>query len=320
MKKVVRCVCMMAVAALVFASCNKENEPASVIKCSTEKLIEENEDEAKVYLQNNQVVFETGDVVALYNVDDVTPANSVCGMYTATTTGSSNVPFSSTSPLANDRMSAFYAFYPGDDVDYTQLDNGNRCGFPLNPVQIYRPNTVPQGALYMAAKDATTDHLTDAYFHFKNICGILSLNLYNANGKTIKGIRVTDKHFHLTGLVQLILPEIDPDELTGMFNNYNESNATYMDNLANYKTRIGYNVTNAGMSVTLNLGDGVALGKTKANATRFYMVLRPLALMKGCIIEVTQDGTTWTQIVNSNKDNRIRPSVIKNMSAINVNI
>jgi hypothetical protein len=310
---------MVAVLAMAFTSCKKE-EKAVVFQGETQQLIVEEEDAAKVYVNNSgYVTFEQNDLVTLYNVSSY---GATCATYKAGSTGTSVsfVPYGGEINPTTD--GAFYGFYPGGPDNITPaLSNGNRCTFKVAETQEYRTVNgglaIPHDALYMACKSTETN-LNNAYFGFQNICGVLSMKFYSPTGKTIKKIRVTDKHFNIAGDVQLIITEIDPTELTSLFNAYDESNATYMATLNAYRERIGYNVTNATNAITLDLGEGVALGTTKNTANRFFMVLRPLALSNGYIIEVSEDGTTWTTVVDSNKNNCIHPNVFKNFSAVNV--
>lgn len=310
MKKVVRCICMMAVIALAFTSCKKDeekNQGASSIQCSTEEFIEVGEGDAKVYISGTRFIFEANDdEVELFNVNNTDPSSCAAATYHATTTGA-NVMFALNDgqvAVPTAREDAFYVFYPAGNNTSVDFANGNKADFRLDPVQQYRAGKVPAGALYMAAK-STAANLGNVNFNFKTMCGVLSMKFWNAQGKTITKIRITDKHFNLTGVVQLSLPELDPEEMTAMFNNYDESNDTYMNELALYKQRIGYNVTNAGNTLTLDLGAGVALGKTRAQASQFYVVLRPLALSQGCIVEVF-DGTNWQTVIDSNNNNCMR--------------
>jgi hypothetical protein len=311
---------MLAVLALAFTSCNKE-EKTVAFQATTQQLVVEDESEAKVYIDNaSHIIFEQNDLVTLYNVTN--SLGSFCGVYRATSTGNSVSFVPTSSEISTITDGAFYAFYPGGEGHVApNLSNGNRCTFTIDPIQNYRTINgglaIPHNALYMAAKAVTTD-LSSTSFSMRNICGILQLKLYSPSGKTIKKIRVTDKHFGITGDVQLIITEIDPEELTTLFNQYDENNPTYMATLNEYKNRIGYNVTNVTKAMTLDLGEGVTLGTTKNAPTEFYIVLRPLALSQGAIIEVSEDGETWSTIADSNKNNCIRPSVIKAFKAMNV--
>jgi hypothetical protein len=319
MKKVVKCMCMVAVMALVFTSCKKD-EKAVVFQGETQQLVVEDEDAAKVYVNNSgYVTFEQNDMVTLYNVSSW---GSTCATYRASSTGTSTSFMPYGGEINGTTDGAFYAFYPGGADNITpNLSNGNRCTFRVADTQEYRTVSgglaIPHDALYMAGKTTETN-LSSAYMQFHNICGVLSMKFYSPTGKTIKKIRVTDKHFNITGDMQLIITEIDPEELTSLFNAYDENNDTYMATLNAYRERIGYNVTNASNAITLDLGEGVALGTTKNTANKFFMVLRPLALSNGYIIEVSEDGTTWTTVVDSNKNNCIHPNVFKNFSAVNV--
>ena len=112
---------------------------------------------------------------------------------------------------------------------------------------------------------------------------------YEAAQRTVTQIQVVDNHFHLSGWVELIIPEVNPTELKALFNSYNTSDE-WMNAANAIKNRMGYNVTEAGYSITLNVPEGVQLGTTKANTPKFNIVLRPLALSQGFHIIFTFDN------------------------------
>lgn len=326
MNKITKSLCMMAVVALAFTSCKKDNTPTNsvVFNHTMQQLVtvnDENEFE-KVYLDpTNTIAYEEGDRLMLFDIHDggTSSANALYELVTASdetlltiVSGQTELPATTTG--------AYYAFYPGDNVVATNLANGNRATFRLDATQTYRANTaagtmLPKGALYIAAK-AAEDNMEDAYFYCDNICGVLRLNFFCVANKKVRSIEVTDNAFNIVGDVELKIDEVDPDYMTSLFNRYDESDA-YQSELAAYLNTLGYNTSNASNTVTLDCGNGVTLGKTKATATPFYIVMRPLALLKGCTIKVNfTNGTSKT--ITSSKNNVIKPNMIRNMTAVAV--
>lgn len=321
MKKVMRFACLVGVFALALTSCKKNEQNASSFKAVTEKFVEESADGSRAYINsNNQMVFEEGDQVMLFNIGD---ADSDYALYESDTEGASVhfSPVEVNNSLNPNKLNAFYAFYPGETVT-PDLARQNRCVFPVAAEQTYRADDsgkpfIPKGAMYMAAKEAVETDLTNVFFEFKNICGIMCLQLTSPSGQTIKKIRVVDNQVNLSGDVELIIPEVDPVRMTNLLNDFDLDNPSYVNTLNEYIRRVGYNVTNSGPSITLNLGnEGVQLSST---VKKFLVVLRPGALKKGCQIQVSKDGENFTTLVNSSRDNMIRPNVIKTFAALQVN-
>ena len=312
MKKVIRCICMVAIVALAFTSCKKNEEKSSVM-IMTQDLVEENVDENRAYMTpgNLKIMFEEGDVVMVYNIDEEVPTHSHCAQYAAVQEGNF-VSFENmgTGEVAEDILDAYYAFYPGGrEHIQTELSQGqNKSKFYVAPTQEYRPDRVPLDAMYMAAKVDNVEHLSEtenpeSAFFFRNICGVYDMMLYDPNGPTVvKEIKITDNSFNLSGWVELIIPEVDPVEMQSLFNNYDPSNPTYMARLNEYKNRVGYNVTEKGHTLTLTMPEeGVQIGTTQATATHFNMILRPLACSNGYTITVTlADGSVRTREVSTN--------------------
>ena len=321
MKKIVTSMCMLAVVALAFTSCkkNEENTQAFAFNHSTEQLVSDEGSFDKVYLdQNLHVNFEDGDQVMVFDIEDETGDNSTAMLYTV----ANNATQLTSSGTFTNTAGNFYAFYPGGNVTVTAdlFEQENQATFTLQPTQVCRiidgKPAIPENSLYMAAKDETHKKFSETYFDFKNICGVLSCKFYSPSGKKVTSIEVTDHKYHLTGDVTLKIHAVDPVEMTTLFQNYNDSEQ-WLNDLVTYETSVGYSVDNAGSTVTLDCGDGVELGETAATATRFFIVLRPLALVNGCDIVVTfDDGDTFE--INSDRDNRIKPNVIRNIAAVNV--
>lgn len=293
MKKVIKCMGMLALVALAFTSCKKEEEK-SIIQVTTQELISVDEDRAYLNDVTNKVNFEIGDMCMLFNINVETPTESEAALYEAIEQGQTvHFENSGYGEVAEDMHDAYYAFYPGGPGHtVTELQAGeNKCKFHVNATQTYRPGKPSMGDLYMCAK-STAGHLSQTVFPFQNFMGVLRLLPYEAAQRTVTRIQIVDNFYHLSGWVELIIPEIDMAEVQSLFNNYDLSNESYVNTLNAWKNRVGYNVTEAGRSITLEVPDGVKLGNTKATTTGFDIVLRPLAMSQGShIIFTFSDGT-----------------------------
>ena len=315
--------CMVALVALAFTSCKKNEEKSSVM-IMTQQLVDEYVDEDRAYFTPNnlRIIFEGGDVVMVYNIDNEVPTHSHCAQYAAVQSGNF-VRFENmgTGEVAEDILDAYYAFYPGGaSYIQTEMAQGqNKSKFYVRPSYLYRADMVPMNSMYMAAKVDDVEHLSETEdpehaFFFRNICGVYDLLLFDPAGRSVSQIQIYDDTFDLSGWVELIIPEVDPIEMQSLFNNYDPNNATYMQSLAQYLNRVGYNVTQKSDHITLNMPDGgVQLGTTQGDATHFYMVLRPLACSNGYHIVVTlTDGTVLDKhVVNPN--HIVAPNGIKHI-------
>ena len=287
MKKVLKCMGMMALVALAFTSC-KKNEEKSIIKVSTQELVCVDEDRAYLNDATGKVNFEIGDMCMIFNINEAVPSESEASLYEAIEQGNI-VAFtrSGYGHVANDVHDNYYAFYPGGPGHtWPTLEDQNKCKFHVSATQTYRPGKPSMNDLYMCAK-SESEHVNDAYFPFNNFMGVLRLFPYEAAQRTVTRIQVVDNFYHLSGWVQLIIPEIDMAEVQSLFNNYDLSNESYVNTLNAWRNRVGLNITEAGRSITLEIPDGVQLGNSRATTTGFDIVLRPLAMSQGSHIIFT---------------------------------
>lgn len=317
---------MIALVALVFTSCKKKEEQ-STIHVITEALVEA-DDVDRAYIDMNDpfrhITFEAGDMCMIYNIslEEPGPEYSHSATYEAVTTGD-NVRFVNCGwgSVGHRMDDAFYAYYPaGPSYIRDRLDEGNNVNeFYVKPTQTYRTIdgevAIPDKAMCMAARVDNVDKVGDADFYFRNICGVLGIKLYDGNGvANVTQIQVYDLNMNLSGWVEMIIPEVDPDEMISLFNNYSADPA-YLVELGQYLERVGYHATETSNHITLNMPDGgVQIGNTKATATQFYMVLRPLAMSQGAHIIVTYATGEVKDVYIPAGTINIAPNAIKRVS------
>lgn len=316
MKKVIKCLGMMALVAVAFTSCKKEEEK-SIISVSCEDLITVSEDRAYLNDATGKTSFEIGDRVMVFNISKTTPTLSHCAIYESIEEGD-RVQFmnSGYGTVSYDALDdGYYAFYPyvepWDNIISELPEGENKSKFHVQAEQTYREDKVSLNDLYMAGHtDAANLDQAVASFYMQNIMGVLRLMPYEAAQRTVTQIKVVDNHFHLSGWVELIIPEVNATELKTLFNSYAPTEA-WMNAANAIKNRMGYNVTEAGYSITLNIPEGVQLGATKATTPAFNIVLRPLALSQGCHIIFTFDDGSVKDVDLSAFDLCIRPNTRK---------
>jgi len=325
MKRIFKGACILAMLALAFTSCKKNETKLSFIATINEAEVV-NDDDDRIYLTpSKDLFFEQGEQVMLYNIkfeeNDVTP-HSYYGVYTCRTTGPRVYFDYQSGPIFYhpDKADAFFGFYPGQRVNNAYLAQGNVGVFDIPTTQVYREingNAVFAERSWAAAGKRTDMESIeqDFYFQFQSIVGALGLKLKTNNGqeKVVKSIVYEDKMFNVTGDVHLKIHEIDPDEMMWLFNNYDPSNPTYMQRLNDYIDATGYFVDgNKGKTITLDCGEGVVINGTPKT---FYIVLRPLASYAGRKITVNfADGSNF--VIDDDKQRTIAPGLIRNRTEV----
>ena len=150
-----------------------------------------------------------------------------------------------------------YALYPYN-ADARITDEGV-ISLTLPAEQTYAENSFGRGANTMIA---VTENLEDTFLAFKNACGYLKLKLYNAEGTTIKSIEVKgNSGERLAGAATATIA-------------FGEAPMLAM-------------ADDATTSVTLDCGEGVALGTTAETATEFWVTLPATTFAEGLTITAT---------------------------------
>ena len=180
-------------------------------------------------------------------------------------TGDNNGAFQklTTDLITGNELNNNYAVYPYK-ASTTMSDEGV-ISFVLPEVQNYAENSFGVGANTMVA---ITSGKEDNILRFKNVCGYLRLSLYGKNA-IIKSV-----------------------ELKG---NNGEKIAGASTITAIYGRTPEITVTEKGTTtVTLDCGDGVALGTTPETAIEFWLVLPETTFKQGITITVTDiDGNVF---------------------------
>lgn len=333
MNKFAKVICMIAVVALAFTSCKKNDAKSFKLNATTEQFTEIYDEDfgEKAYLNSsNRMFFEVNDRIDVFNLGTSKKLHNV---YECTGfDGAGDVIWDEYTTAPDgfgtlDSDGAYYAFYPQQCV-YSYDLNNYMATFEVKDEQVYREDAdnnvmVPLNALYMAAKHIpTTGNLDDAWFEFNNICGILSLRFYSPSGKHVTSIVVKDNRFNIVGKITCKLNMIEPNVLTTKLRQYKDTESYNTELYTYLRETLGYNNTDGGKELTLNCTQnfgaaGVELPKIQSKAKRFLIVMRPLALLKGCVITVNFSDAEPAEM-KVNRDNRISPSVIRNMPVYNV--
>lgn len=294
MKKILRGVCMLAVVALAFTSCKKNDTQKEGIRFSgtTENFVVNTADEERAYIGsngNNNTFFEANDQIMVYNLnsDDATLTNY--GIYWTDKAGHQVDWFYSSGTVINHNPveTALFAFYPAEIVNNARLWEGeNEAMFEIVDHQEYRKYgnqvVLPKTTLCMAAADTVAAGVDEKEFQFRNIMGGLWLRLTDTQSRTITSIVYEDNTFNVTGRVHVKIDKVNPEVLLTLLNNYGQPGNA--EAIAAYISESGYYVDDAhaalkGKVITLNCGDGVQLNPNTAQ--NFMITLRPVAAYDG---------------------------------------
>lgn len=164
-----------------------------------------------------------------------------------------------------------YALYPYSETA-TITDEGV-ISLTLPAEQSYAENSFGKDANTMIA---VTENLEDTFLSFKNACGYLKLKLYNTYGARVKSI-----------------------EIRGNNNEKIAGSATATIEFGGVPTLAM--AEDATSTITLDCGEGVALGTTAETATEFWMVIPEVTFTEGFCITITDlnNGKTFIQTENS---------------------
>lgn len=288
----------MALVALAFTSCKKNNEQTEGIRFSgiAQNFEVQSIDEERAYIVINGTKFitnfEKNDQIMVYNLnsDDATLTNY--GIYWTDKDGHIVDWYYSSGTVINHQPTEtnLFAFYPAEIVNNARLWEGdNEAMFELVDHQAYRTKgsnvLIPKGTMAMASRDTVAANVEEKEFEFKNIMGGMWLRLTDSQSRTITSIVYEDNMFNVTGRVHLKIDEVDPNYLLDeLLLKYDPTDATYLASLNEYIHRSGYYVDDAhaalkGKVITLDCGEGVQLNRTTPKD--FFIILRPLAMYGG---------------------------------------
>ena len=184
-------------------------------------------------------------------------------------------------------LDRIYAIYPYDETA-TITDDG-QISLTLPAVQTYAENSFGRGANTMLA---ATENLEDTFLPFKNVCGYLKLKLYNADGATIKSIDVKGNgEEKISGAATATIAFGEVPQLTM--------------------------ADDATTTITLDCGDGVALGTTAETATEFWVVIPETTFESGITITVSDtEGGIFDK--STTKEVVVERNAVQPMAALEV--
>lgn len=252
-------VCMAALL-IMAASCKKE-EKNEKFDGGFRAKTETHAGDSKTQLVGQQdVIWSEGDQITVFS--EQSPNGQV---FTATESGKNDVIFSADVDETYYSQSEFTSVYP----DATK--SGDNYQITLGATQAYTENGFASGANPMTA------HSTNTTLNFKNVCGLLQLNLYSEATTTVKVKDITI-YSNKTG-----------EKLNG--NGKLAIDAEGIPTLTNL---------DGGNALTLTCNN-VELSKNAESATPFFFVVPAGALSEGLEVVVTDENDAiWYRKTTNN--------------------
>lgn len=249
----------MAALLIMAASCKKE-EKNEKFDGGFRAKTETHAGDSKTQLVGQNVIWSEGDQITVFS--EQSPNGQV---FTATESGKNDVIFSADVDETYYSQSEFTSVYP----DATK--SGDNYQITLGATQAYTENGFASGANPMTA------HSTNTTLNFKNVCGLLQLNLYSEATTTVKVKDITI-YSNKTG-----------EKLNG--NGKLAIDAEGIPTLTNL---------DGGNALTLTCNN-VELSNNAESATPFFFVVPAGALSEGLEVVVTDENDAiWYRKTTSN--------------------
>ena len=253
-------ICMSALLMLA-VSCKKDKKTeVENAGSGFRATVESHEGAGKTHLEGLAVKWDSRDAILVKSNSCTTPKRF-------TTTGTdATVNFDADATLPTDFYAPPYTgYYPADKFSGDQLT--------LPPTQQYdENNTFASGANPMAATSNET------LLPFKNVCGVLKLQLYSATACQVQSISITSntgEKLHGTGTV------------------------TLTDGVPALGT-----LSNGGSTLTLDMGStGKAMSTSASAPTAYYFVVPVNTLGTSFTVKVTETGgKVWSKTANAHQN------------------
>ena len=268
----------MAALLLLAASCKKENKTEMGESIGFRATTETPSSDSKTYLDGTSVKWKHDDAILVCSGSEPSGMKFIANVIGSTGT---TADFDADGICPDEFFQEPYtAFYPYNNV--TADDGVYTLSLPAT--QVYAADGFAPGAFPMMAVSNTTD------LSFKNICGMLELNLYSPEPCQVRNITITSlkEGEVLWGKGTVTMPNVTPvlSELT------EGGNSLKLDCFAT--------------------GMGVPLSTAENEPTTFHFVVPEGTLSEGFNVKVTDvNGDVWTK--NATQDNSIVRNTVTEM-------
>lgn len=276
---------------ILFCGCSTFDEPVTnVINDNLSDLYASFEEDTRTYVENNKYLrwHEDDRLTAFYG-------NTLNRQYKFKgQTGDNSGTFSlvpSGELGTGNTIDRIYALYPYSET--AKITDEGEISLTLPDVQNYAENSFGRGANTMIA---VTENKEDTFLGFKNACGYLKLKLYGED-VTLASIEIKGNN---------------DEKIAGA------ATATMVFGSVPTVTM----ADDATTTITLDCGDGIAIGQTAETATEFWVVIPETTFTKGVTIKVTDseggvfEKSTDKEVVITR--NEIQPMAAVEVECINV--
>ena len=188
-------------------------------------------------------------------------------------------------------LDRIYALYPYDSTA-TISEQGDIC-YTLPATQHYASDSFGKGANAMVAVTESTE---DRELYFSNLCGYLKVKLYG--NILVKSIELKGNGGEKIAGAATISTSADQAPAIVMFEDEGTDESS-----------------GEGKSITLDCGEGVAIGATADEATTFWFTLPPTTFSEGITITVTSSRDE-TFVKSTQKSVTIGRNTIQPMAAL----
>lgn len=255
------------VAALLFIACNSDDVYTPTNKATRFHAIIEDASTRTFVDENIRLRWTAEDLITLF---EGTTRNKKYKFLGETGDNASDFEDITTGFGSGNDVNRYYALYPYAST--TKLHEDGYITYTLPAEQTYAENSFGLGANPMVA---VTEDKNDYDLSFKNVCGYLRLYLYGED-VTIKSITIEGNDSEPIAGKAIITPT------------YGGNPTIEMD-------------ATATTTVTLNCGEGVAIGSTAETSTPFWIVLPPTTFADGFTLTITDtNDNEFTKSISSN--------------------
>ena len=266
MRRLIRYTTLLALIFVVGCTKFAQSDVEMVSSAPQTLYAEIEQSDVRIFVEQSKLFWHTDDQISLF---PATTANVQYQYKEKNDVGSAIFEKVSSSEVEGQTLELYYSLYPYSAQ--TTISNQGVITYSLPEVQSYAADSFGADANVMVA---VTESASGGHLNFKNVVGYLTINLY--------GKEVSVKSITLKGN--------NREKLAG------EATIT-----ATYGVEPVMELSDNGSeSLTLDCGEGVAIGEDAESATSFWFVVPTVTFANGFTVEVTDTyGDTYTQTTNN---------------------
>ena len=294
-KNILSTLAVMGGCILLLSSCEKREDGLVIDNTTSGKIftammptIDETPESRTSTADGSSVIWNEGDTVSLFNGKNVNEKYRVQeGEGGKASTTLVKVTDSDTPAGSDATFAASIAYYPYGTVNYTGKDGKHYLEVTVPSTQAYAPNSFGKGALPMVAVTASKD---DDNLHFKNLFGLIKLQLKGSDGvdritgitiKGNKGEKLSGKATVNCSNTEAPTVSFDEEDVYDYVKlDCAEGVAINKTTATSFRIALPPTTFSEGISVTVELGDGCIVTKsTTGELTIARSMVTPMAAL-----------------------------------------